>query len=445
MKISSARPYTPPKWCQGRLLRPPPHGRLRLANLPTPLYRLETHCTHDKGDSSNNLFQTLKQYNISLFIKRDDSTGGVELGGNKLRKLEFLLADALAKQCNAIVTIGGEQSNHCRATAAAARMLGCEPHLILRSKRVGAAAASDNQNHVNPDTQNDLGCVGNLLMDRMVGSHIYTCTPGEYGRIGSDELVDRLCAHLQSSGTKRPYPIPVGGSNAIGSWGYIEAVHEMLSQWKVQSIENDDNHEAIPSLDHILFACGSGGTATGIALGTALAYGALEEDDAAASSTSSASSRPQVHAVGVCDNAEYFYNHSARIAVDMGLRLPEGTSADDFVRQHMTVHEGKGLGYAVSTVEELEFVADFARQTGIVLDPVYTGKALYNFMTFLDKSPESYRNQNVLFWHTGGALGLCDKTNELQTRLMQSTPCHRLDIYGKGLGIDISIPSSELN
>lgn len=282
-------------------------------------------------------------------------------------------------------------------------------------------------------------------MDRMVGSHIYTCTPGEYGRIGSDELVARLCAHLQSSGAKRPYPIPVGGSNAVGSWGYIEAIHEMLSQWKEQSEEQEEDNKSIPSLDHIVFACGSGGTATGIAVGTALAYDALKEDNATTSSTFSASVRPQVHAVGVCDNADYFYKHSARIAVDMGLRLPEGTSGEDFMRQHMTVHEGKGLGYAISTVEELDFVAEFARQTGIVLDPVYTGKALYNFMMLLDKNPETFRNQNVLFWHTGGALGLYEKTNELQTHMLQSTPCHRFDIYGKGLGIDISTPSSELN
>jgi 1-aminocyclopropane-1-carboxylate deaminase/D-cysteine desulfhydrase-like pyridoxal-dependent ACC family enzyme len=100
---------------------------------------------------------------LSFYIKRDDMTGGVDLGGNKIRKLEFLLADALANDYNSVVTIGGEQSNHCRATAAAARMVGLEPHLILRTTR----------------DPSDLRYTGNILIDRMVGSKIYTCTPGE--------------------------------------------------------------------------------------------------------------------------------------------------------------------------------------------------------------------------------------------------------------------------
>lgn len=141
---SQAYPYEPPDWAKNVLLNVPKHGRLHLANLPTPLYRI-------------------MYKDLPLYIKRDDMTGGVELGGNKIRKLEFLLADALASDYTAVVTIGGEQSNHCRATAAAARMVGLEPHLILRTKR-----AID-----------DFGYTGNILIDRMVGSTIYTCTPGE--------------------------------------------------------------------------------------------------------------------------------------------------------------------------------------------------------------------------------------------------------------------------
>lgn len=112
---------------------------------------------------------TFNDLDISVYIKRDDMTGGAELGGNKVRKLEFLLADALARGCDSVVTIGGEQSNHCRATAAASRMIGLEPHLILRTKRA---------NDVHEKKQ-EFGFTGNILFDRMVGSTIYTCTPGE--------------------------------------------------------------------------------------------------------------------------------------------------------------------------------------------------------------------------------------------------------------------------
>lgn len=171
--------YHPPSWAKSRLTKPPTNGRLSLANLPTPVYRLVNHNDNNNGidnkaantdtTKSLSILATLEeQYNVSLFVKRDDMTGGVELGGNKVRKLEFLLADALQQDCDSVVTIGGEQSNHCRATAAAARMLGLEPHLVLRTKRADRDGNSD-----------DFGFVGNILVDRMIGSHIYACTPGE--------------------------------------------------------------------------------------------------------------------------------------------------------------------------------------------------------------------------------------------------------------------------
>ena len=147
---NQAIPYDPPSWAQGVLRNTPQHGRLLLANLPTPIYRMDSF----RGSEG-----------LNFFIKRDDMTGGPELGGNKIRKLEFLLADALANDYNSVVTIGGEQSNHCRATAAAARMVGLEPHLILRTERANQLS--------------EFGYTGNILMDRMVGSTIYTCTPGE--------------------------------------------------------------------------------------------------------------------------------------------------------------------------------------------------------------------------------------------------------------------------
>eukprot|EP00978_Attheya_sp_CCMP212_P001998 scaffold4111_cov49-Attheya_sp.AAC.3 len=420
-----AHAYDPPIWTRNVLENIPPHGRLHLANLPTPLYKLESYSSSKQN--KNGILQSLKdEYGISLFVKRDDMTGGVELGGNKLRKLEFLMADALLannKGCNAVVTIGGIQSNHCRATATVARMMGLEPHLILRTNPSSSDKSTSNESTSSND---DIGLTGNLLMDRMVGSHIYTCTPGEYGRIGSDALVERLCSHLRQQTTSnnnndddeeeeecyKPYGIPVGGSNAIGSWGYINAVEEVMGQWTAMR----DSLGSFLSLDHVVFACGSGGTAAGIGLGMALAR----------------PHKPHVHAMGVCDTPSYFEQHVSEIITDMGLVLPSYLSTQEFISQHMDFHQGKGLGYATSTPEELEFCAQFAMETGIVLDPVYSGKALYQFIHHVlpnHEDPESFQNTNVLFWHTGGSLGLYDKADDLLSTLQTNSPVQRLNVY----------------
>ena len=425
MPLHQAVPYDPPDWARPVLTNPPSHGRLLLANLPTPLYPLYTPTDNSKTQSSplqqhllESAIPALVKLKISLHVKRDDSSGGVELGGNKIRKLEFLLAEALARECDSVITIGGEQSNHCRATASAARMLGLEPHLILRTKK--CASSSSNNNSILDDL------VGNVLVDRMIGSRIYTCTPGEYGRIGSAQLVARLADHLQTNEGKRPYPIPVGGSNGLGSWGYIVGVQELLAQWVTQS--------DTPSLDHIVFACGSGGTAAGIALGVALAFGGGAAHQA---------TLPTVHAIGVCDDPDYFYKFVARIADEMGfVSHEEGLTTEDFIRRHMVVHQGKGLGYAQSTADELDFVAQFAQATGMVLDPVYSGKALYQFVKVMEENPDDFRDSNVLFWHTGGALGMFDKVASLTSKVADISPVERLDVYGKGIGVDISKESS---
>ena len=205
---------------------------------------------------------------------------------------------------------------------------------------------------------------------------------------------------------------------------------ELEAQWP-----KDDS---VP-LDHVVFACGSGGTAAGIAVGLCLCE----------------SLSPIVHAVGVCDDPDYFYSYVAGIADDMGLlttapttndgNVMDGnddastTTTEDFVRECMTVHQGKGLGYASSTPEELDFVTRFAVETGITLDPVYSGKALYHFVEHvLPSNPEAFRGKNVLFWHTGGALGMYDKGDDLPLSVVSKVK--RLDVYGnKGKeGVDPS-------
>lgn len=457
--------YVAPSFARTFFRNLPTH-KLRIANLPTPIHQVEPYKYNElgsglgsrsgPGSSKTSILQPLWDLNITLLMKRDDMSGGVELGGNKIRKLEFLLADALQEhnnedgtnsgsgsgKCDAVVTIGGEQSNHCRATAAACRMVGLEPHLILRTRRANQVEKAKVEE--NEDT---FGYIGNVMFDRMVGAHIHTCTPGEYGRFGNKALVERVCRDIEtessSSSSKRKrkaYPIPVGGSNAMGTWGYIDAVDELVQQLKIGDNAStsdddgvDDKSDMYESIDHIVFACGSGGTATGITLGIGLAYHELNMQP------------PQVHAVGVCDDPDYFYAEIESIGNEMGLELTTksltgslssndssiSSSIMEFVKGLVQIHQGKGLGYASSTQEELDFIADFAVETGVVLDPVYSGKALYQFIKEVMNKPEEFRNSRIMFWHTGGSLGVYEKIDALAPSLERLSDISRMDVYGK--------------
>jgi D-cysteine desulfhydrase len=427
--------YHPPEWAVPYFPSTTFLSRLKLAHVPTPLYNPFGFITNKDQVSNSSPLQLFleyqRNYNITFLVKRDDMTSGIELGGNKVRKLEFLLADAISQGCNSIVTIGGIQSNHCRATACAARSLGMEPHIILRT--------TAQPNHSTTSQPSDsIGWTGNLLLDRMVGSQIYTCTPGEYGRVGSDALVQRLAHYLKFKHhlKKKVYPIPVGGSNALGTWGYIDAIHELQQQ--LSFVNTQDPHMATSRIDHIVVACGSGGTATGITLGANLcpSLRPLENQHISSSSTTK-SSPPQVHAVAVCDTPDYFYEHMTKIAQEMGFQPPDGRTVDQWMSSAVTIHSGKGLGYAKSTPDELKFCTEFAQTTGILLDPVYTGKALYYFLTnVVMANVEDYRDSTILFWHTGGALGMFDKCDALDDGL---NSIHRLDVYNRNRDDMISI------
>lgn len=411
--------YAPPEWAS-KFLRNIPEHRLNLASLPTPLYRIQStnDASNSGGDKSSSILDKLDALNITLLVKRDDMTAGVELGGNKIRKLEFLLADALKNNFNSVVTIGGEQSNHCRATAAACRMVGLEPHLILRTKRANQVEEKRKENN----EEDAFGYTGNILFDRIIGAKIYTCTPGEYGRVGSKELVKRVCSDIESKMSRKAYPIPVGGSNGLGTWGYIEGVNEIIGQLNIQQ----------QPINHVVFACGSGGTATGISLGFALSH----------AFKNTLETMPKIHAIGVCDTPEYFQNEVASVADEMGFDISslktasssiiEAENTLEFIQKILTPHQGKGNGYAQSTKEELDFISNFAIETGIVLDPVYSGKALYHFiMHELNEHPNHYKDSTILFWHTGGSLGLYDKIDALSSMVKKTSPVTRLDVYGK--------------
>jgi D-cysteine desulfhydrase len=367
--------YCPPEWVTVLGAVKPeriPKRRLNLGRFPTPFQKVN--------------IPGLEKYELgTIDIKRDDLSS-FDLSGNKVRKLEFLLAEAVSDGHDSVITIGGIQSNHARATAVAARQLGLEPHLILRKR---------------PSEDEEIGVTGNLLLDRLVGSKIYTISPSSYGQIGSWNLVQSLASQLRNKEgveKRNPYPIPVGGSNEVGVFGYIECVREIFGQ------------TSLSHYDHIVFACGSGGTAAGLAIGCRLA-----------------GYKGQVHAVGVCDSPECFYDHIREVATALGIDMNKyGPRVEDWCN----IYDGQGIGYARSTKEELEYLLEFSEKTGILLDPVYSGKAMYYFIhKVLVESPYLLqKGQRLLFIHTGGTLGFYEKESELLPLLANKLNVQKFDI-----------------
>ncbi|XP_052181486.1 putative D-cysteine desulfhydrase 1, mitochondrial isoform X4 [Diospyros lotus] len=341
------KPYEPPSWASH--LNPIPSHVFSLGHFPTPIHRWN--------------LPNLPR-NTQVWLKRDDLSG-MQLSGNKVRKLEFLLADAVAQGSDCIITIGGIQSNHCRATAVAAKYLNLDCYLILRTSKVLV--------------DKDPGLTGNLLVERLVGAHIDLVSKEEYAKVGSLSLTSLLKEKLLREG-RRPYVIPVGGSNSLGTWGYIEAVREIEHQ--VQVVNSKER------FDDIVVACGSGGTIAGLAIGSWLS-----------------NLKAKVHAFSVCDDPDYFYEYVQG--------LLDGLQAGVRSRDIIDIQNAKGLGYAMNTSEELKFITVVAEATGVVLDPVYSGKAAYAMVKDMVEYPSKWEGRKILFIHTGGLLGLFDKTDQL--------------------------------
>ncbi|KAL7234966.1 hypothetical protein ACSBR1_018441 [Camellia fascicularis] len=329
----SNKPYIPPSWASH--LNPIPSHIFSLGHFPTPIYKWNL----------PNL-----PNNTQVWLKRDDLSG-MQLSGNK--------------GADCIITIGGIQSNHCRATAVAAKYLNLDCYLILRTSKVLV--------------DKDPGLTGNLLVERLVGAHSDLVSKEEYAKIGSLALTSLLKEKLVNEGRK-PYVIPVGGSNSLGTWGYIEAIKEIEQQ--LQS----GNSEA--GFDDIVVACGSGGTTAGLGIGSWLSK-----------------LKAKVHAFCVCDDPDYFYEYVQG--------LLDGLQGDVCSRDIIDIQNAKGLGYAMNTTEELKFVKEIADATGVVLDPVYSGKAVYGLMKDMAENPKKWEGRKILFIHTGGLLGLFDKTDQM--------------------------------
>lgn len=284
-----------------------------------------------------------------ILIKRDDQTG-LALGGNKTRKLEFLIADALHQNCDCVITAGAAQSNHCRQTAAAAAMVGLECHLVLGGTP--------------PEQAN-----GNLLLDEVLGATIHWTGADRKG-----EQLNAIASQLQAQG-HHTYVIPYGGSNALGAVGFVAAMAELQQQ--LQAMEQ--------SVDAIVFASSSGGTQAGLTVGRSL----LAMD---------------VELIGIrIDKAE-------DEQLSYGDQLAElATSTAKMLQSECHFHPADfrvetaylGAGYGVVGDLERSTINLLAQSEGILLDPVYSGRAMGGLLDLI-RMGQFNPQQTVLFWHTGG-------------------------------------------
>jgi D-cysteine desulfhydrase len=331
-------------------------ARIDLARTPTPLEPL-SRLSHKLG--------------VEVHVKRDDLTGA-ELTGNKVRKLEFLLADALAKGSDTVLTCGAAQSNHARATAIAAAKLGLDARLLLRT----------------PNPANPPPVEGNILLDRLVGAEIVWLTFDEYGR--RTEMLERQAESLRRSG-KIPYIIPEGGSNLVGAWGYVRAAEELAEDLE-DLPKNNDNPTTI------LHATGSGGTTAGLVLGVKLV--GLDA---------------QVVGINVCNDRNYFMEVVAEICnaaiANYQLKIPFSAQEDIHI-----VDGYVGEGYGKASFQVLSLLVEVARTEGMILDPVYTGKAFYGMTQELKRNPEVFGDR-IVFIHTGGIFGLLPMAAQLASLL----------------------------
>ncbi len=323
--------------------------RQSLGFFPTPLHELK------------NLSAAL--CGPQLFIKRDDLTG-LALGGNKTRKLEYLVGAAVAKGADTLITAGAIQSNHCRQTAAAAAKMGMACHLVL-----GGSA---------PSTAN-----GNLLLDGLLGATIHWA--GEH-RKGED--IPRIAEELRAAG-RRPFIVPYGGSNEIGALGFVEGLRELQEQAAAMNLE----------FDHIIFASSSGGTHAGLMIGRELLKMPCRLTGIA------------IDKVGSADKS--FRQQIIELANAAGqmLGLDHHFSAADL---HLN-EDFTGAGYAVIGETEREAISLCARHEGILVDPVYTGRALAG-MIGLVRNGTLKKHEKVLFWHTGGSPALFAYADALQAK-----------------------------
>jgi len=317
--------------------------RLHFAHLPTPLEPMQRISKALGGPN--------------LWIKRDDCTG-LSSGGNKTRKLEFLMADAVERKADCIITQGATQSNHARQTCAIAGKLDLQCHILLEDR----TGYEDEAYTLN----------GNVLLDQLHGATISNRPAGT----DMNQAMNDLAQSLRDDG-KHPYIIPGGGSNEIGALGYVNAAIELTTQANDRSLR----------IDHVVHATGSSGTQAGLVLGM-----------------EGINSGIAVYGVGVRAPKEkqeqMVYDLAQRTAVHMGLN-PEIVAREKVVANSDYV----GDGYGLPTSSMVEAVKMLAQYEGILLDPVYSGKGFAGLVDLIRKG-HFKKGENVVFLHTGGSISL---------------------------------------
>ena len=322
--------------------------KIDLGFFPTPLQKLE------------NLSNIYPDY--SIFIKRDDNTG-LASGGNKTRKLEFLIKKALDEGCDTVITAGAQQSNHCRQTAAACAKMGLKCHLLLGGDE--------------PEIYD-----GNLLLSSLLGATIHFA-----GKNRKGEDKELLKDKLEREGNKC-FIIPYGGSNSTGALGFVHAVKELKQQLSEKQI----------SIDYIFFASSSGGMQAGLTVGKEL-YNLNAELIPISIDKDETNGVPLEEVV-----SDIVKDLTGELGISKKYEFPEIKLNRDYDK----------AGYGVLTANEVDAIDKLARNEGILLDPVYTGRAFYGMLDFLRKKkiPE---NSNILFWHTGGLPAVFKFAKELRS------------------------------
>ena len=392
---AALRKFIAPSWCHQAGLQGIPEWHLPLRDLieqsldptqaaarPTPIQRWpipkELCLSSSSADPP------------TFYIKRDDlSSREIFAAGNKLRKLEFLFADALAQDCDAVASIGAIQSNHVRACASVAQRLGIPFFGLVRGT---------------PDATVPLG--GNAICDLLSNATLKTISKSAYTQIGATAALQQYKEELlQSTPFRNIYAIPIGGSVPLGTWGYILTIDEIIQQFGSTSLP----------FEHIVCATGSGmfflefiyifflnlflinsffcsikgGTLAGLGIGAR-----------AANLKSDKTGEPiKVTGIAVCDSSEIFLQH---VETELNLLWP---SCPVSARELVSVRdEFKGPSYGRTTPEQLDILVKLGQSTGIFLDPVYTLKAVVGMLRVFDSG-------RVLFIHTGGFLGLLDRSH----------------------------------
>jgi L-cysteate sulfo-lyase len=307
-----------------------------LAHLPTPLEPLER-LSRELGGPK-------------IWVKRDDSTG-LAGGGNKTRKLEFLLADALEGGADTVMTAGAVQSNHARQTAAACARFGLRCELFLEEAAPGRGES--------------YGHSGNVLLDRILGAKVHILPGSSDGETAMEERAEAL----RGEG-RRPYTIPVGGSNGVGALGYVECARELFAQADGMGLQ----------IDAVVHASASHGTQAGLAVGlSVIGAGARLIGVGVSGSSQRARANVERIAAATCER------------LGSRVRFAEIEVDDRFV----------GEGYGIPTPEGLAAIRLLARLEGLLLDPVYTGKAVAGLVAMI-REGRFGPDENIVFLHTGG-------------------------------------------